>query len=112
MWIEQRNPSSNEQQTVLNVDRLTLWFVLPMRVSTIINSSNSQFTEEETKATIDALAYSCIKYADLLRNRTNDYVFSFDKMLEDQVCIQSDQLLDILTDFFDRATRLFIYCIH
>jgi arginyl-tRNA synthetase len=30
------------------------------------------------------VAYGCIKYADLSKNRTNEYVFSFDKMLEDK----------------------------
>ena len=44
----------------------------------------SQLTEEEHARNAEALAYACIKYADLCRNRTNDYVFSFDKMLEDQ----------------------------
>ncbi|XP_054273289.1 arginine--tRNA ligase, cytoplasmic-like [Macrosteles quadrilineatus] len=32
----------------------------------------------------EAVAYGCIKYADLSHNRVNDYVFSFDKMLEDK----------------------------
>ena len=31
-----------------------------------------------------AIAYGCIKYADLSHNRTNDYVFSFDAMLDDK----------------------------
>ncbi|XP_003376353.1 arginyl-tRNA synthetase, cytoplasmic [Trichinella spiralis] len=31
-----------------------------------------------------SVAYGCIKYADLSHNRKNDYVFSFDKMLEDK----------------------------
>jgi len=30
------------------------------------------------------LAYGCIKYADLSHNRVADYIFSFDKMLEDK----------------------------
>ena len=32
----------------------------------------------------DNVAYSCIKYNDLAHDRTSDYVFSFDKMLEDR----------------------------
>ena len=28
----------------------------------------------------EAVAYGCIKYADLSHNRVNDYVFSFDKV--------------------------------
>jgi len=30
------------------------------------------------------VAFGCIKYADLSKNRTNEYVFSFDKMLDDK----------------------------
>ena len=30
------------------------------------------------------IAYGCIKYADLSHNRNHEYVFSFDKMLEDK----------------------------
>ena len=41
-------------------------------------------TETELIAAQRAVAYSCIKYADLSHNRTNDYIFSFDKMLEDK----------------------------
>ncbi|XP_030649394.1 arginine--tRNA ligase, cytoplasmic [Chanos chanos] len=39
--------------------------------------------EELTKAQ-RAVAFGCIKYADLSHNRINDYVFSFDKMLDDR----------------------------
>lgn len=31
-----------------------------------------------------AVAFGCIKYADLSHNRINDYIFSFDKMLDDR----------------------------
>lgn len=31
-----------------------------------------------------SVAFGCIKYADLSHNRLNDYVFSFDKMLDDR----------------------------
>lgn len=41
-------------------------------------------TPEELKAAQEAVAYGCIKYADLCHNRTNEYIFSFDKMLEDK----------------------------
>lgn len=37
--------------------------------------------EEFTKAR-DAVAYGCIKYADLSHDRSRDYVFSFDRMLD------------------------------
>ncbi|XP_053145833.1 arginine--tRNA ligase, cytoplasmic isoform X1 [Hemicordylus capensis] len=41
-------------------------------------------TPEELKAAQTAVAFGCIKYADLSHNRTNDYIFSFDKMLDDR----------------------------
>ncbi|CAF1691974.1 unnamed protein product, partial [Adineta ricciae] len=31
-----------------------------------------------------SVAYGCIKYADLSHNRNSDYVFSFDRMLDDR----------------------------
>lgn len=37
-------------------------------------------TEEEFIQAQESVAYGCIKYADLSHNRTNDYVFSFDKV--------------------------------
>ncbi|KAF4015328.1 hypothetical protein G4228_006543 [Cervus hanglu yarkandensis] len=41
-------------------------------------------TTEELKAAQTSVAYGCIKYADLSHNRLNDYIFSFDKMLDDR----------------------------
>ena len=41
-------------------------------------------TPEELKAAQMSVAFGCIKYADLSHNRLNDYVFSFDKMLDDR----------------------------
>lgn len=43
-----------------------------------------ELSPEEMKAAQEAVAYGCIKYADLSRDRKNDYVFSFDQMLEDK----------------------------
>ncbi|EYB80971.1 hypothetical protein Y032_0396g686 [Ancylostoma ceylanicum] len=40
--------------------------------------------EKELAAARDAVAYGCIKYADLSHTRTQDYVFSFDRMLDDK----------------------------
>ena len=37
-------------------------------------------TPEEFEAAKTAVAYGCIKYADLSHNRCHDYVFSFDKV--------------------------------
>ncbi|XP_069826779.1 arginine--tRNA ligase, cytoplasmic isoform X2 [Dendropsophus ebraccatus] len=41
-------------------------------------------TPEELEAAQKAVAFGCIKYADLSHNRMNDYIFSFDKMLDDR----------------------------
>jgi arginyl-tRNA synthetase len=41
-------------------------------------------SDDELKAAQKAIAYGCIKYADLSHNRTNEYIFSYDKMLEDK----------------------------
>lgn len=41
-------------------------------------------TPEELDAAQKNVAFGCIKYADLSKNRTNEYVFSFDKMLDDK----------------------------
>ncbi|KAB5548644.1 hypothetical protein PHYPO_G00057960 [Pangasianodon hypophthalmus] len=41
-------------------------------------------TPEELIRAQRAVAFGCIKYADLSHNRINDYVFSFDKMLDDR----------------------------
>ncbi|XP_035215065.1 arginine--tRNA ligase, cytoplasmic-like isoform X1 [Stegodyphus dumicola] len=41
-------------------------------------------TPEELKAAQEAVAYGCIKYADLSHNRMHDYVFSFERMLDDK----------------------------
>ncbi|KAK1787375.1 hypothetical protein P4O66_002867 [Electrophorus voltai] len=41
-------------------------------------------TPEELTQAQRAVAFGCIKYADLSHNRINDYVFSFDKMLDDR----------------------------
>ncbi|KAG5449523.1 Arginine--tRNA ligase, cytoplasmic [Clonorchis sinensis] len=45
---------------------------------------DKELTEDEFKAAQEAIAYGCIKYADLSHNRINDYIFSFDKMLDDK----------------------------
>ncbi|KJH42868.1 arginine--tRNA ligase [Dictyocaulus viviparus] len=44
----------------------------------------SVLSEEELAAARDAVAYGCIKYSDLSHTRTQDYVFSFDRMLDDK----------------------------
>ncbi|XP_012534883.2 arginine--tRNA ligase, cytoplasmic [Monomorium pharaonis] len=41
-------------------------------------------SDEELRAAQESVAYGCIKYADLVHNRNHEYVFSFDKMLDDK----------------------------
>merc|ERR1712112_284999 len=41
-------------------------------------------TEQEMLAAETNVAYGCVKYADLSHNRNHEYIFSFDKMLEDK----------------------------
>ena len=45
---------------------------------------HEELSPDEIKAAQEAVAYGCIKYADLSRDRNKDYVFSFDQMLEDK----------------------------
>ena len=41
-------------------------------------------SQEELDSAMNSVAYGCIKYSDLCHNRNHEYVFSFDKMLEDK----------------------------
>ncbi|EZA54370.1 putative arginyl-tRNA synthetase, cytoplasmic [Ooceraea biroi] len=41
-------------------------------------------SDEDLKTAQESIAYNCIKYADLVHNRNHEYVFAFDKMLEDR----------------------------
>ncbi|KAI6194887.1 putative arginine--tRNA ligase, cytoplasmic [Aphelenchoides besseyi] len=41
-------------------------------------------TQEELTAAQESVAYGCIRYADLSNGRVSDYVFSFDRMLDDR----------------------------
>lgn len=44
----------------------------------------NELTAEEFKIAQESIAYGCIKYADLSHNRHHEYIFSFDKMLDDK----------------------------
>lgn len=41
-------------------------------------------TGDELKQAQESVAYGCVKYADLSHNRNHEYIFSFDKMLDDK----------------------------
>uniref|UniRef100_A0AC34FAE0 Arginine--tRNA ligase n=1 Tax=Panagrolaimus sp. ES5 TaxID=591445 RepID=A0AC34FAE0_9BILA len=47
----------------------------------IENNRNEVLSEAEFNAAKEAVAYGCIKYADLASTRTNDYIFSHKRML-------------------------------
>ncbi|XP_061595256.1 arginine--tRNA ligase, cytoplasmic [Cololabis saira] len=50
----------------------------------VVLGEDKALTPEELIKAQRAVAFGCIKYADLSHNRINDYVFSFDKMLDDR----------------------------
>lgn len=45
---------------------------------------DKSLTREELIAAQRSIAFGCIKYADLSKNRQNEYLFSYDKMLDDK----------------------------
>lgn len=51
------------------------------RALNIINTRNPEWSVEEKQALANVLAIGAIKYSDLSKNRSSDYIFSFDKML-------------------------------
>ena len=51
------------------------------RASSLIRSKNPDLSEAELAQIVDAVAIGAVKYADLSKNRTTDYVFDWDNML-------------------------------
>lgn len=51
------------------------------RAASLIESKGSDLTEEQKQAVIDAVSIGAVKYADLSKNRTTDYIFEWDNML-------------------------------
>lgn len=51
------------------------------RATQLIKTKNPQLTENELTNVVDAIAIGAVKYADLSKNRTTDYVFDWDNML-------------------------------
>ncbi len=52
-----------------------------VRAYELVKTKNKDMTEEELRHIGSVVGISSIKYADLSKNRTSDYVFSFDNML-------------------------------
>ena len=51
------------------------------RVTNLLKERNSTLSEDEKKQVIHNIAIGAVKYADLCKNRTTDYVFDWDQML-------------------------------
>jgi arginyl-tRNA synthetase len=51
------------------------------RATVLINEKNTNLSNEEKTAVIEAVGVGSVKYADLSKNRTTDYVFDWDNML-------------------------------
>eukprot|EP00921_Rhytidocystis_pertsovi_P006111 GHVQ01010390.1.p1 GENE.GHVQ01010390.1~~GHVQ01010390.1.p1 ORF type:complete len:622 (+),score=98.87 GHVQ01010390.1:199-2064(+) len=47
-----------------------------------VEATTSELTEEEMKVAAESIGYSAVKYFDLKQNRTTNYRFAFDKMLD------------------------------
>ncbi|XP_075234575.1 arginine--tRNA ligase-like protein isoform X2 [Lycorma delicatula] len=54
------------------------------RETLVLKERHSVLSDADLEAAQNSVAYGCIKYSDLAHNRLHDYVFSFDKMLEDK----------------------------
>ena len=51
------------------------------RAGVLINEKSADLSDEEKACVIDAVGIGAVKYADLSKNRTTDYVFDWDNML-------------------------------
>ena len=51
------------------------------RATVLINEKNTNLSNDEKEAVIEAVGIGAVKYADLSKNRTTDYVFDWDNML-------------------------------
>lgn len=52
-----------------------------VRARKVVEDKQTELSKEEIDKVVDAVAYGSVKYADLSSSRTNNYTFSFDKML-------------------------------
>ena len=51
------------------------------RATVLINEKNTNLSDDEKTAVIEAVGIGSVKYADLSKNRTTDYIFDWDNML-------------------------------
>ncbi|CAI9774187.1 unnamed protein product [Fraxinus pennsylvanica] len=54
------------------------------KTALIQRGKGQEWTEEELERTAEAVGYGAVKYADLKNNRTTNYTFNFDQMLNDK----------------------------
>ncbi|KAL8524090.1 hypothetical protein ACS0TY_013888 [Phlomoides rotata] len=54
------------------------------KAALIERGKDKEWTQEELDKTAEAVGYGAVKYADLKNNRTTNYTFSFDQMLNDK----------------------------
>ncbi|XP_051138459.1 LOW QUALITY PROTEIN: arginine--tRNA ligase, chloroplastic/mitochondrial-like [Andrographis paniculata] len=54
------------------------------KAALIERGKDKEWSEEELDKTAEAVGYGAVKYADLKNNRTTNYTFSFDQMLNDK----------------------------
>lgn len=62
-------------------------------------------TPQELKEAQEAIAYGCIKYADLSHNRINEYVFSFDRVRDFCQMFRSSFVNQIQFEFLSLSLR-------
>lgn len=53
-----------------------------IRAEKIVHEKNPELTKEEIKSIATAVGYSAVRYADLHLDRTTNYIFSYEKMLD------------------------------
>ena len=51
------------------------------RAAALIEEKSTDLTEDQKQAVIEAVSIGAVKYADLSKNRTTDYIFEWDNML-------------------------------
>eukprot|EP01147_Barroeca_monosierra_P011180 gene11180-3238_t len=89
--VEQAEQSLEQRERRYEVYLLgKLAFMICVCPSTLITFPGSAsellltLSDEEKQSVYEAVAYGCIKYADLCQVRTNEYEFSYEKMLNDK----------------------------
>ncbi len=75
------------------------------------SSAIQMLTKEEFEHARDAVAYGCIRYADLSHSRLQDYVFNFDRVRSFQGRVGDDRIASCRCSMI-AGTRLSICSMH